>query len=117
MSENVPSLYLGENIQVVIYDFDPLDCRGDCPLVESINPATIAGLDATKVEGYIGAIGGEIPQRYLRYILKHNNRYYTFTLWALDRAAKNECCSVIYPLDENDVVLFEQILDTLTFMN
>jgi hypothetical protein len=114
-SENTPTLYVGEQVHVWISDANPLDCRGDCPVVESSTPTTIAGLDATKVEGYIGAIGGEIPQQYLRYILRHDNLYYSFTLWALGRDAKNECCSVIYPLDENDIALFEQILDTLTF--
>jgi hypothetical protein len=117
VSESVPSLYLGEQIHVAIGDVNPLDCRGDCPLVESINPATVAGLDATRVEGYKGAIGGEIPQRYLQYILKHDNRYYSFTLWALRRDAKNECCSIIWPLNDNDIALFEQLLNTLTFIN
>ena len=116
-SDNTPTLYIGEQVHLWISDANPLECRGDCPVVESSNPTTIAGLDATRVEGYIGAIGGEIPQRYLRYILKHDRLYYVFTLWALDRDTKNECCSVIYPLDENDIELFEQTLDTLTFTN
>ena len=78
---------------------------------------TVAGLDATRVEGYKGAIGGEIPQRYLQYILKHDNRYYSFTLSALRRDANHECCSVIWPLKENDIALFEQLLRTLSFNN
>lgn len=116
--DRAPFLYLGEQIHVAISDGNPLECRGDwCPVVESSNPTTIAGLDARKVEGYKGAIGGEIPQRYLRYIVEHDNLYYSFTLWALGRHAQNKCCSVIYPLDENDVALFEQILDTVAFTN
>ena len=117
LSENDNSLYIGEQIYVWISDINPLECRGDCPLVENTEPATVAGLEATKVTGYIGAVGGIIPQRYLQYILKHDNRYYSFTLWALRRDAKNECCSVIWPLNDNDIALFEQLLNTLTFIN
>jgi hypothetical protein len=114
---NTPTLYVGDQIHVWISDTDPLQCRGDCLLVESTGPATGAGLDATRVAGYMGAIGGSIPQRYLRYILRHDDRYYVFTLFALGRGAKNECCSTIWPLNENDIALFDQILGTLKFTN
>jgi hypothetical protein len=117
LGENDNSLYIGEQIYVWISDINPLECRGDCPLVENTEPTTVAGLEATKVTGYIGAVGGMIPQRYLQYILKHDNRYYSFTLWALRRDANNECCSVIWPLNENDIALFEQLLKTLSFNN
>jgi hypothetical protein len=114
---NTSTLYIGDQVHVWISETDPLQCRGDCPVVESINPAAVAGLEATKVEGYKGAIGGEIPQRYLQYILKHENRYYSFTLWALRRDARNECCSVIWPLNVNDIALFEQLLGTMRFID
>ena len=117
VSERVPSLFLGEQIHVAITDVDPLKCRGDCLLVESTNPATVAGLDAIRVEGYMGAIGGEIPQRYLQYILKHDNRYYVFTLFALGFHASSNDFYTIWPLEEDDVTLFEQVLETLRFPN
>jgi|PlaIllAssembly_1097288.scaffolds.fasta_scaffold45549_3 hypothetical protein len=117
LGENDNSLYIGEQIYVWISDINPLECRGDCPLVENTEPASVAGLEATKVTGYIGAVGGMIPQRYLQYILKHDNRYYSFTLSALRRDANHECCSVIWPLKENDIALFEQLLRTLSFNN
>jgi hypothetical protein len=106
------SLYIGEKINVWVSDINPLDCRGDCPLVENTESTTLAGLQATKVTGYIGAIGGNIPQRYLRYILQRNNRYFIFTLYALSYKATMNDVATIRPLYESDIVLFEQVLKT-----
>jgi hypothetical protein len=110
-------MYIGEQIHVWIADVDPLDCRGDCLFVETSNPATVAGLDATRVAGYMGAIGGSIPQRYLRYVLRHDDRYYVFTLFALGSHASSNDFYTIWPLEEDDVTLFEQVLETLRFTN
>ncbi|MCA1900228.1 MAG: LuxR C-terminal-related transcriptional regulator, partial [Chloroflexi bacterium] len=106
--ENTQTLYIGERIHVWISDVNPLDCRGDCPFVENIEPATIAGVEAKQITGYIGAVGGGSPQRYVRYIMRQNNRYYTFTLHALSFHATGNDPYTIYPLNENDIVLFEQ---------
>jgi hypothetical protein len=115
--EDTPTLYIGEQIHVWISDVNPLECRGDCLLVEETAPATVAGLEATKVAGYMGAIGGSIPQRYLRYIIRHDNRYYVFTLFALSFHARSNDMYTIWPLGENDVTLFEQVLETFKFAN
>jgi len=116
-AENNASLYIGEQIHVWISDVNPLECRGDCPLVERSEPATVAGLAATKVTGYIGSIGGNIPQRYTRYILQQDGRYYIFTLYALSFKATSNDPARIWPLSENDVALFEQVLETFKFTN
>lgn len=106
------TLYIGKKIHVWVSDANPLECRGDCPIVESTEPATIAGLQATKVTGYIGAIGGNIPQRYLKYIVPRNNRYFIFTLYALSYKATSNDVATIRPLNESDIELFEQVLKT-----
>jgi hypothetical protein len=111
------SLYIGEKIQVWISDINPLECRGDCPLVENTELVTVAGLDATKVTGYIGAIGGNIPQRYIRYILPRNNQYYLLTLYALSFRAAGNDPATIWPISENDSALFEQVVGTFRFTN
>jgi DNA-binding CsgD family transcriptional regulator len=115
--ENTPTLYIGEQIHVWISDANPLDCRGDCPFVEKIEPATIAGIEAKQITGYIGAVGGGTPQRYMRYIFQQNNRYYIFTLYVLSFHASGNEPATIYPLNENDIALFEQVLETFKFTN
>jgi hypothetical protein len=116
--ENNTSLYIGEQISIWISDVNPLECRGDCPLVESTAPVTVANIDAIKVEGYIGAIGGNIPQRYMSYILQRDNRYYNLTLYAISRFDFNNYDPyTIWPLKENDIALFDQILETFKFTN
>ena len=114
LDENNSSFYIGKKIRVSITDFNPLDCRGGCPVVESTEPATIAGFDATKVTGYLGSIGGNNPQQYLSYVILHNNHYYTFTLYTLsfDTPLINPPPATIESLNESDITLFAQILET-----
>jgi hypothetical protein len=116
-AENDTSLFIGEQIHVLVSSADPLECRGDCPVVEGTEPAAIAGLAATKVTGYIGSIGGNVPQRYITYILPRDGRYYVFTLYALGFKAVSNDPSTIWPLKESDVALFEQVLDTFKLIN
>lgn len=116
-AENTPTLYIGEQIHVWISDVNPLDCAGDCPFVENIEATTISGIKAMKITGYIGAVGGGVPQRYMRYIFQRNNRYYIFTLYALSFHATGNDPAAIYLLNENDIALFEQVLETFKFTN
>lgn len=115
--ENSTSLYIGKQIFVSVRDSNPADCRGDCPVIESTKTVTVAGLDATKVMGYIGAIGGNNPQQYLSFIIFNNNLYHVFTLYALDFDAPlmNPPPDAGDPLNESHVILFEKIMETLSF--
>lgn len=115
--ENNASVNIGEQIQVRVSAADPLECRGDCPFVESSEAVTVAGLAATKVSGYIGSIGGNVPQRFLTYIFQQDGRYYIFTLYALGLKATGDDPSTIWPLSDSDVALFDRILATLRFTN
>lgn len=118
-SNNSASIYIGKKINARVGDFNPLDCPGDCPFVENTEPVTIAGLDATRITGYIGSVGGNNPQQYISIIIFRNSLYYTFTLFALDFDSPliDPSASTIEPLIESDIILFEQILDTVSFSN
>ena len=118
-NESNASLDIGEQIHVWVADVDPLDCRGGCPfleaLVESTDPATVAGLHATRVAGYFGVEGGSTPQRFVGYILQRDGRYYSFVLSALGRHPTSYDVYSIWPLKEDDIALFEQVLGTIKF--
>ena len=105
---------IGELIYIWSGDFNPLDYRGDCSPVETTEAVTIAGIESTKVTGYIGAMEAT-PQRYLKYIMRQGSRYYSFTLYALGFSSKKECCAIVWPLQEEDIALFEQINATVKF--
>jgi hypothetical protein len=118
-NETSASLYIGEQIHLLVGDGNPLDCEAGCPfygaLVESSGPTTVAGLTATQVAGYFGSEGGDIPQRFLAYVIERDGHYYTFTLYALGLRTTNHDLYSIWPLNEEDVVLFEELLGTLKF--
>jgi hypothetical protein len=71
--------------------------------------------NAIRIRGYIGAIGGRIPQQYVTYVLRDRGTYYVFTLYAVGLDAITGELSTIAPLDAADVTAFEQLLGTLTF--
>jgi hypothetical protein len=106
---------LGEQITFNIGEANPEDCRGDCPVIETSETVVIGNNEATKLAGYIGAIGGNIPQQYQTYVFERGGRYYSFTLYALGRSETAEETE-IQPLAAEDVALFEQMLRSLRFV-
>ncbi len=105
---------IGEQIFYNISDVNPADCRFYCQVIEDTSTVEVAGQTATRLSGYIGAIGGNIPQQYVTYVIPRAGRYYSFTLYALPSSATPSSNDIV-PLDEADVALFEQMLATLTF--
>jgi hypothetical protein len=111
------SVDIGEIIHIQLSDRNPLECRGDCPVVENKDSAKVASFAMTKVTGYIGSVGGNIPQQYLMYILKRDKQYYVFTLYALGFHAQVNDATKLWPLEEEDILLFNQTMQTFKFTN
>lgn len=109
-----PYGFIGDQIYFSITEVSPLDCRGDCPVIEATSPVEIAGQTAIKITGHIGAIGGNVPQQYLTYVFQKNNLYYSFTLHAVSGSVASDDGS-IQPLQAEHVRLFEQMLATFQF--
>jgi hypothetical protein len=105
---------IGDQIFFDVSDLHPRDCRGPCPVLETLEEVTVAGQAATKITGYIGAIGGNIPQNFLMYIFERENRYYSFSLYALGDYEPTDDWST-QPLRLEDVALFQQIMATMRF--
>lgn len=108
---------INNQIYVLAGSLNPLMCRGDCPLIDTIQPVTAAGRPATKVTGEIGSIGGNIPQHYLQYVFEADDTFYTMTLYALDfkSADPNDWPDDPRP-QPDDIALFEQIVETFTLI-
>ncbi len=106
--------FIGDHIYFSIGG-NPSDCRGDCPPVDNTENLDISGHEAVKTTGYLGAIGGNTPQRYMRYTFRRENLYYVFTLDAVERDSILFYDFSIKPFQTRDVVLFEHIIQTLHF--
>lgn len=101
----------------------PLEkCSGDCPIITKNEQVNIGGMNATKIEGQIGSIGGGIPQSYISYEFKfpNENRYIYFTLWELLRGKAAMAENYLPdrkpgPISEKDVLVFDRIISTFKF--
>lgn len=93
------------HITLAVSDTNPESCRGDCPVIESSSTEIINGLNARKLEGYNGEIGGNIPARYEAIIIENNKKFYIFTLYN-----KN-----LEKISAADKEFFNQLLNSLEF--
>jgi hypothetical protein len=110
-----PYGFIGDQVYFNITETSPLDCRGDCPVIEASGPVQIAGRSAIRISGSIGAAGGNVPQQYLTYVFEKDNRYYTLTLYAVPGGSVTTNNESIQPLQAEDIQLFEQMLATFQF--
>jgi hypothetical protein len=120
---NEPRGSIGDQIVFSVAEQDPywLGCLfeglGGCPVMEQIEWTRVGDptRNAIRISGFIGSIGGRIPQQYVTYLMREGGMYYTFTLYASGRDSEVERVDVIWPLGEADIVAFEQMMETLTF--
>ena len=100
---------LGEKIEVAVWDIDPGAPLGDGPAIERETNLQLAGRPARLFEGYIGSVGGYVPQRFKRYVVQTGDGYFLITLYALGLGASEGSLSQIAELDPADIQLFDTI--------
>jgi len=109
------SPYLGGNIKIQYRERPFEECQGECRSIESQETVVVAGQEAREFRGSIGSLGDTNPQEYLAYEIPHHGLNYVFVLYALPHDAPFVDAAIIQPLKPDDVLLFEQIMQTLTF--
>jgi len=103
-------------------------CMGDCPVITNKSESLINGYKATIYKGWVGSIGGETPQSYIKYEIQEPGtggiegpNYFVATLWELDRTSavqKNYSQTRdVGDISSEDAKIFEQIISTLKFLN
>lgn len=108
------TVFVGDQIQIRTSSTDPVVCQGDCPMIESTEPVVIAGRQAHLVRGYIGSVGGNIPQRFMLYLIRSGSTYISLTLFAAGRHDQPVVDpSAILPLQESDIQLFNRLVQTV----
>jgi len=102
------------NIRVNLSFTNPINCRGDCPVIETSTDITLYNITSKKNTGYIGGIGGETPRQYVSYIVPIKDKFLEFILESSKQQAnQNE----IIPLTSQEITLFDQILSTFKFFD
>lgn len=100
-----------------------LNCRGDCPIITSTSHVILNGLEATKIKGWIGEIGGNYAQSYIAYEIKYpnQNKYLKITLWELPQDIKPEEVPLpnrqVGEINKQEEETFDQILSTFKFLD
>ena len=114
-ASDLDRIYLGEQIIIKYGEADRywMDCGGDCPFVQTETNVVLSGLPARKLTGYIGSVGGYVPQEYITYIIEYRGGYLIFTLYALGLEVETDQLDSIWPINPDDVKVFEQIIATL----
>jgi hypothetical protein len=106
---------VGDKIEIRTNSRDPLVCQGECPRIQNNEPVSLGAREARQVRGYIGSIGGNIPQYFLMYVVRLGDTFASFVLYAESREATSEDVSYIRALKEEDLQLFERMMQTLAF--
>ncbi len=105
-------VWIDQQIQIRVMSTNPEQIQGDGPMIETADSTFVNGIAARRLGGYIGAIGGNTPQRYQTIVIPAQNRFFTLTAYELRS-------DVVLPIDRTmgDIPLpvlsiFDTILGT-----
>lgn len=119
-TDNSP-LLLNNKIEWGITQHPAGSCAGDCPVITNKSTTTINGYSTTIYNGWVGTIGGEIPQSYIKYEIQQpeSSNFFAITLWELDRtsSAQKNYSPTRTPgaISDSDKQIFNQIINTFKF--
>lgn len=102
------------------------ECKGDCPVIINKRDTSINGYQVTVYNGWVGSVGGETPQSFIKYEIREPGargiegpNTFVVTLWELDRrsAMQKNYSSTRNPgiINKDDQDTFDQILSTFRF--
>ena len=117
--ESQESWILGDRIKIEVLPFENswITCfyssLGDCPFVEGDEIVDVNGVEARRVSGYIGAVGGNIPQEFITYIFTLGDQALVITVYALPFNTKSVDIDQIWPLQGMELELFERTVETV----
>ena len=108
-------VWLDGQIAILVSRFNPEEALGDGPMIESAEDVTAAGMNARRLIGYIGAVGGSTPQRYESVVIPHNDSFYVFTVYELKNDVALPADREFGDIPQSARDLFEQIISSIRF--
>lgn len=100
---------IGDHLVVEVFTTDPAAPRGDGLFIENSTEVQVAGRPATLSTGYLGSVGGYVPQQFKRVVFEQDGVFFSLTLYALGLHATGGDVTEIVPLDPDDVSLFDEM--------
>jgi hypothetical protein len=112
---NSQFLWIDRRINVNVADKNPETPAGDAPVIENAQEVMIGVNNARLLKGYIGAVGGNTPQRYETYVIQNDGRYYQFTAYELKNNVVQPATRKMGDVPADTLALLQQIVTTLRF--
>jgi hypothetical protein len=112
-NEDGSLVWIDRQISITTFTINPEDARGDGPVIESAEDATVGPYSGRRLRGYIGAVGGNTPQRYESVAVPHNNLYYVFTVYELKNDVQLPPDRELGEIQAEALALFDQVLASL----
>lgn len=104
---------IGDKITVEVMNLDPTTPRGDGAIIENTSSIQFSGYPAKLLTGYIGSVGGYMPQQFKKIVVERNGNYFVITLYALGLHVTDGDISQITQLTPDDVSLFDGIVASI----
>lgn len=104
---------IGSKITIEVMTLDPTAPRGDGAVIESTSNIQFSNYPAKLLTGYIGSVGGYMPQQFRKIVIERNDNYFVITLYALGLHVVDGDISQITQLVTEDVSLFDNIVASL----
>ena len=104
---------IGDKIVISVWNIDPTAPLGDGPVIESTTDVQLSGYSAKLLTGYIGSVGGYIPQQFRRFVVERNGSYFVVTLYALGLHATEGDVSQRAQLNPEDISLFDNMVTSM----
>lgn len=105
---------IGSKITVEVRTVDPTVPRGDGAAIENTSAIQLSGYPAKLLTGYIGSVGGYMPQQFKQLVIERNGNYFVLTLYALGLRITDGDISQIAQLMPEDAALFDEIAESMT---
>jgi hypothetical protein len=115
VAQNDDWVEIGPRLVVRVSTTDPTDLRGDGPIFETKEDVSYLRYPAKRYTGYIGAVGGYIPQQYRMYVFHENGVYVIVTLYALGLHATDGDLSQVVPMKPGDDALIDLVAASVEF--
>jgi len=100
---------VGDKITVEVMSQNPTVPHGDGSVIESTSDIQFLGYPAKLLTGYIGSIGGYMPQQFIKIVVERKGNCFVVTLYALGLHINAGNISQIAQHTPDDVSLFDNI--------
>jgi len=112
---NSDVVWIDDQVSIAVSTFNPEEAQGDAPFIATAQPMSFGNFPARRLNGFIGAVGGNVPQSYESVVVSHNDKFYNFTVYELKRTATGPADRTPGSIPRPAIILFNYVVSTLRF--